>query len=242
MQLEQLDEQARGMWTCFHHDRTNLTALNALSLIYLPLARRAAHSEACGPTGRRHRIIEACDLDDLEQLGFLALRKLIASYRPDRNGGSFVKYASPIMRLRIKAEARVYAFLGRRGCAHVVKCSIDDEQEQDRIGALAADDEPGSLDMEDRDFLDWLCGRLGCKLGRVFVSRFLLGMNAAQIADEMGVSVSAVSIWIHRKILPMVHSLCREHAPADQRTRLHHLARARVPIKKNGAGNPQRAA
>jgi RNA polymerase sigma factor (sigma-70 family) len=229
------------MWACYHRDRTDLAALNALSLIYLPLARRAARCEASGAAGLRHRAVEACDIDDLEQLAFLALRRLIASYRPQSNGGSFVKYASPLMRLRIKAEARVYALLGRRRCAQAAECSIDDKQEQDRIDALAADDRPGSPDVEDRDFLDWLCRRLGPKLGRVFVCRFLLGMNAAQIADEMGVSESAVSIWFNRKLLPLVESLCREHAPAGLAERLQHLARARHPVRNNRAGNAQGA-
>ncbi len=214
--LSELDQAAAGMWRAWRSDPQPHTR-DALALIYWPLAERAAASESAGDAGLLHRRVHAADAADLRQMAWLCLVELIQDYQPDRASGSFARYASALLRLRLKAEARRGALFGRRG-RHLRVVSLDhspnnDPHHLDRQTELADESSAADLaDIETADYLAWLRQNLGPRMWALLHGRLLAGLSLDRIAAGLGVSESTVSLWWHRRLLPRLESLAKADA------------------------------
>jgi RNA polymerase sigma factor (sigma-70 family) len=227
MPFETLDLQAGPHWTNFRDDPMNWAARNALLMVYMPLAKRAARSEAFAG-GSYYFRGEELDDDDLHQLAFFALLDLLSDWKPERNP-SFTLYASALLRLRIKAAVRSLGWVSRHGrrLGYTDNRVSGDAPTAD--GQDLWDDLPTHLDgpelcAELADFREKMLELLRDDRDRtIFKLRFLCGMTNEAVGRQLDLDSSTISLAVSQRIAPAIARLSDE--PAAAKDRLRTLAR-----------------
>ena len=133
------------------------------------------------------RITDPVEAEDIAQESFLKAYSQLHSLRhPSRFGGWLSKIALQQCSNTIRRSVRCRTALGCRAT------SLDEIGEQ-----LAGSPNPG-LTKSQIDFVRRTVGRLPEKFRTLVVMRFVAGLSAVQIAEQMGKRPGAIRVRLHR--------------------------------------------
>ncbi len=207
-----MDREAAGAWAVYQTDKNNAQARKLLLEIYLPMAVDGAQREAAAGGNIFHHG-QHLDEEDLRQMAVLCLVDLLNSY-DSHVSTSFTKYASPLMRLRIKEALRNYSWVPRKDLQKGIRdgrvsgyslVTDDDYRTKTVFDVTPCQDEGPTLPIEREEFIEHVLAKLPHpREKRIFSLKFLDRLSNDQIGTYIGRTGSMVSMILNQRIVPAI--------------------------------------